>query len=168
MNIQGIDHIEMYVGDARQTAYVLCTAFGFRVRGQGGPETGLTGQRSILLGQGDIRVLLTTGLTPDHPASGYVARHGDGVVALQGCVLALRGSAKLAQFAVRSGKKFRNPAPGLRGPPGARARGAPARLADALDCEKRQRRVPPTQPVAASAPTDLPKKLPCSHRVVRH
>ncbi|GAA1824632.1 4-hydroxyphenylpyruvate dioxygenase [Luedemannella flava] len=79
MNIQGIDHIEMYVGDARQTAYVLCAAFGFRVRGQGGPETGLAGQRSLLLGQGDVRILVTTGLSADHPATGYVARHGDGV-----------------------------------------------------------------------------------------
>ena len=79
MSIQGIDHIEMYVGDARQTAYFLCTAFGFRVCGQGGPETGLVGQRSLLLGQGDIRILLTSGLSADHPAVEYVTRHGDGV-----------------------------------------------------------------------------------------
>jgi 4-hydroxymandelate synthase len=79
MNIHGIDHVEFYVGDARQTAYFLCTAFGFRVCGQGGPETGLDGQRSLLLRQGDIWILLTSGLTGDHPASEYVARHGDGV-----------------------------------------------------------------------------------------
>jgi 4-hydroxymandelate synthase len=79
MTIHGVDHVELYVGDARQAAYYLCTAFGFRVCGQGGPETGLAGQRSLLLGQGDIRVLLTSGLSADHPASGYVARHGDGV-----------------------------------------------------------------------------------------
>jgi 4-hydroxymandelate synthase len=79
MNIHGIDHLEMYVGDARQTAYFLCTAFGFRICGQGGPETGLAGQRSLLLRQGDIRILLTTALSPDHPAYGFVARHGDGV-----------------------------------------------------------------------------------------
>jgi 4-hydroxymandelate synthase len=79
MNIDCIDHVEMYVGDARQTAYFLCTAFGFRVRGQGGPETGLPGQRSLLLAHGDVRILLTSGLTADHPAVAYVARHGDGV-----------------------------------------------------------------------------------------
>ena len=38
MTIQGIDHIELYVGDARQTAYFLCTAFGFRIRGQAAPR----------------------------------------------------------------------------------------------------------------------------------
>ncbi|WP_018350588.1 4-hydroxyphenylpyruvate dioxygenase [Longispora albida] len=79
MNISGIDHVEFYVGDARQTAFYLCTAFGFRICGQGGPETGLHGQRSLLLRQGDIRVLLTSGLVPEHPATEYVGRHGDGV-----------------------------------------------------------------------------------------
>lgn len=79
MNILGIDHLEFYVGDARQAAYFLCTAFGFRVSGQGGPPTGLPGQRSLLLRHGDIRIVLTSGLVADHPATAYVGRHGDGV-----------------------------------------------------------------------------------------
>lgn len=79
MDYLGIDHVEFYVGDARQAAFVLCSAFGFRLCGQGGPETGMQGQRSLLLGQGDCRVLLTSGLRPDHPAVDYVSRHGDGV-----------------------------------------------------------------------------------------
>lgn len=78
-NISGIDHIELYVGDARQTAFYLCTAFGFTICGQGGPETGLASQRSLLLRQGEIQIILTSGLVPDHPATGYVHRHGDGV-----------------------------------------------------------------------------------------
>lgn len=79
MNISGIDHIELYVGDAKQSAFYLCNAFGFEVCGQGGPETGLVGQRSLLLRQGEIQVVLTTGLVADHPATEYVRRHGDGV-----------------------------------------------------------------------------------------
>jgi 4-hydroxymandelate synthase len=79
MRILGVDHLEFYVGDARQTAYFLCTAFGFRIRGQGGPQTGLSGQRSLLLQHGDIHLVLTSGLEPDHPATEYVRRHGDGV-----------------------------------------------------------------------------------------
>ncbi|MBV9446272.1 MAG: 4-hydroxyphenylpyruvate dioxygenase [Streptosporangiaceae bacterium] len=79
MNIGDIDHIELYVGDAIAVAQYLCTAYGFRVIGHGGPDTGLTSQRSVLLGQGDIRILLTSGLHKDHPASQFVARHGDGV-----------------------------------------------------------------------------------------
>ncbi len=79
MKIFDIDHIELYVGDAIAAARSLCTAYGFRIYGHGGPETGLPDQRSVLLGQGDIRILLTSGLHKDHPASQFVARHGDGV-----------------------------------------------------------------------------------------
>lgn len=79
MTIKGIDHIELYVGDARLTAYMLQHAFGFQVRGTGGPETGLDGQRSLLLNQRDVWIVVTTGLAEDHPAAVYVAQHGDGV-----------------------------------------------------------------------------------------
>jgi 4-hydroxymandelate synthase len=79
VTINRVDHIEMYVGDARQAAYVLCTGFGFRICGQGGPETGLADQRSLLLAHGGVRILLTSALRADHPAADYVARHGDGV-----------------------------------------------------------------------------------------
>lgn len=79
MNVGNIDHIEFYVGDSIAVAQSLRTAYGFRVCGHGGPDTGLPGQRSVLLGHGDIRILLTSGLHEDHPASQFVARHGDGV-----------------------------------------------------------------------------------------
>lgn len=79
MEILDTDHIEMFVGDARQAAHQLCATYGFHVYGHGGPETGLAGQRSVLLGQRDIRILLTSGLNGEHRASRYVARHGDGV-----------------------------------------------------------------------------------------
>ena len=80
MDILGIDHVEFYVGDARQAAFFLCTAFGFHIAGHGGPETELPRQRSLLLAHGDSRVLLTSALgTGHHPADGYVSRHGDGV-----------------------------------------------------------------------------------------
>ncbi|MEV0428786.1 4-hydroxyphenylpyruvate dioxygenase [Micromonospora sp. NPDC050495] len=82
MHINGIDHVELYVGDARQAAFYFGTAVGFRPRGQGGPETGLADQRSLLLAQGGIRMLLTSGLTAEHPASAYVQRHGDGIAVL--------------------------------------------------------------------------------------
>jgi 4-hydroxymandelate synthase len=82
MNLSGIDHIELYVGDARQAAFYYCTAFGFQVRAQGGPETGLKGQRSLLLTQGDIRMVLTSPLVADHPAAEFVHKHGDGVAVI--------------------------------------------------------------------------------------
>lgn len=79
MDIRGIDHIELYVDDTRQSAAYFGNAVGLRPRGQGGPETGLTGQRSLLLRHADIRLLLTSGLTADHPAAAYVRQHGDGI-----------------------------------------------------------------------------------------
>jgi 4-hydroxymandelate synthase len=86
MQILDTDHIEMFVGDARQAAHQLCATYGFHVYGHGGPETGLMGQRSVLLGQRDIRILLTSGLSGGHRASRYVAQHGDGVAVIAfGC-----------------------------------------------------------------------------------
>ena len=82
MKIQGIDHIEFYVGDLRRWADQLCTAFGFLVHGRGGPDTGLPGQRSLLLRHGQAQILLTAALAPGHPAAAYVRRHGDGVAAI--------------------------------------------------------------------------------------
>ena len=79
MEIFGIDHVEMYVGDARQSAFYLGTAFGLQTHGHGGPETGLPDQRSLLLRESDVQIVLTSGLTADHPASRYVQKHGDGV-----------------------------------------------------------------------------------------
>ncbi len=102
MDIAHVDHVELYVGDAQQLAYYLCHAFEFQLYGQGGPETGLPGQRSLLLGQGDIRLLLTSGLTSTHPASRYVQQHGDGVARI-----ALRTADATAAFdeAVRRGAR---------------------------------------------------------------
>jgi 4-hydroxymandelate synthase len=102
MNVTTVDHVEFYVDDAQRTAEHLCSAFGFRCYGQGGPETGLAGQRSLLLGQGGIRLLVTSALAADHPAAAYVERHGDGVA----CV-ALRTDDAAAAFAhaVRAGAR---------------------------------------------------------------
>ncbi|HEY0641402.1 MAG TPA: 4-hydroxyphenylpyruvate dioxygenase [Pseudonocardiaceae bacterium] len=78
MNLQGIDHVEFYVGDASEEAGRLCTAYGFDVLGRAaGP-----GHESVLLGQGGIRLVLTTGLTGEHPATEYVLRHGDGLATI--------------------------------------------------------------------------------------
>ncbi|WP_246486711.1 VOC family protein [Kribbella qitaiheensis] len=79
MEIYGIDHVEMYVGDAKQAAFYLANAFGLQVHGQGGPETGLADQRSLLLRESAVQIVLTSGLAASHPAAEYVQRHGDGV-----------------------------------------------------------------------------------------
>jgi 4-hydroxymandelate synthase len=77
MDVTTVDHVEFYAGDAEQTARHLAEAYGFRRLGQSGP--GLPGQRTILLGQGGIRVLVTAATDPAHPVAAHVERHGDGV-----------------------------------------------------------------------------------------
>src|SRR6266702_3156759 len=74
MQVNGIDHVEFYVANADEVAAQLCAAYGFRVQGQ----VGLADRSSILIKQNEIRLLLTDGRTETHPASVYVARHGDG------------------------------------------------------------------------------------------
>ncbi len=112
MDISDIDHIELYAGDAVAVAQSLCAAYGFRVYGHGGPETGLLGQRSILVGQGDIRMLLTSGLHQDHPASKFVARHGDGVAVVAfrtgSAAAAYTGALAAGGLAVREPRSWEN------------------------------------------------------------
>src|SRR5579872_6574834 len=77
--LNGTDHVEFYVGNARQSAYYYRSAFGFRLAAYRGPETGTRDRASYLLVQNKIRLVLTTALQPDHPVAAHVALHGDGV-----------------------------------------------------------------------------------------
>ncbi|HEX9334978.1 MAG TPA: VOC family protein, partial [Pseudonocardiaceae bacterium] len=75
MHVQGIDHVEFYVANADEVAAKLCATYGFRVQGQVG---GAADHRSVLIRQNDIQLLLTEGRTDTHPATLFVAKHGDG------------------------------------------------------------------------------------------
>jgi len=77
--LNGTDHIEFYVGNARQAAHYYRTAFGFTLAGYRGPETGTRDRASYLLVQDKIRFVLTTPLSPDHPIADHIKLHGDGV-----------------------------------------------------------------------------------------
>src|SRR5439155_22077448 len=77
--LNGTDHIEFYVGNARQAAHFYRTAFGFQLAAYRGPETGVRDRASYVLVQNKIRLVLTTPLTPEHPISEHVRLHGDGV-----------------------------------------------------------------------------------------
>jgi 4-hydroxyphenylpyruvate dioxygenase len=77
--LNGTDHVEFYVGNARQSAHYYRTAFGFELKAYRGPETGVRDRASYLLVQNKIRLVLTTPLHPDHPIAEHVHTHGDGV-----------------------------------------------------------------------------------------
>src|SRR5689334_8319339 len=75
----GIDHLEWWVGNARAFTGCLAGAFGFEPVAHAGPETGRRDRVSYLLQQGEVRFLVTGGLTPDSPVAEHVRQHGDGI-----------------------------------------------------------------------------------------
>jgi 4-hydroxyphenylpyruvate dioxygenase len=80
--INGTDHIEFYVGNAKQAAHYYQSAFGFELIAYAGPETGLRDRASYVLQQDKIRFVLTTSLQKDSVIAEHVKRHGDGVKVL--------------------------------------------------------------------------------------
>src|SRR3978361_2212367 len=77
--LNGTDHVEFYVGNAKQAAYYYKSAFGFQSLSYAGPETGVRDRVSYVLQQGKIRLVLTTPLKSDHPIADHIKKHGDGI-----------------------------------------------------------------------------------------
>jgi 4-hydroxyphenylpyruvate dioxygenase len=80
--LNGTDHVEFYVGNARQAAHFYKSAFGFQSLAYAGPETGVRDHSSYVLEQGKIRLVLTTPLRSENPIAEHIKRHGDGVKVL--------------------------------------------------------------------------------------
>jgi 4-hydroxyphenylpyruvate dioxygenase len=80
--IRRIDHLEFYVGNARQAAAFYEDRYGFATAAYRGLETGSRATTSRLITQGDIRFVLTAALTPEDPVSRFVFQHGDGVAVI--------------------------------------------------------------------------------------
>ena len=74
-----VDHVRFHVGNAKQAAFFYAHCFGFQIEQVSDLTTGVRDAASYLLTQGNIRFLLTSGLTPEHPANLEVAMYGDGV-----------------------------------------------------------------------------------------
>ena len=73
------DHVELWVGNAKQAAYYYEHAFGFRRLAYAGPETGIRDRASYVLCQGEVTLVLTNGLSAEHEATRFASTHGDGV-----------------------------------------------------------------------------------------
>lgn len=80
--IIGTDHVEFYVGNAKQAAYFYQSAFGYELVAYAGPETGLRDRASYVLRQGKINLVLTSAMHSDSEISKHVHKHGDGVKVL--------------------------------------------------------------------------------------
>jgi 4-hydroxyphenylpyruvate dioxygenase len=79
MPIEAIDHIAFWVGNAKQAAHFYTTAMGFEQVAYAGPETGMRGLASYVLRQGQITILLTSGMGPEDAITKFCHEHGDGV-----------------------------------------------------------------------------------------
>lgn len=95
-----VDHVRFYVGNAKQAAFFYASAFGFQVAQIQDLTTGSRTTASYLLTQGNIRILLETPLTPDHPATAEIAKYGDGV---KDIALTVFDAEKAYEQAIRNG-----------------------------------------------------------------
>ena len=73
------DHLEFYVGNAKQAAHYFRSAFGFEQIAYAGPETGSKDRVSYVLRQARLCLVLTAGLDPAGPVAEHVRVHGDGI-----------------------------------------------------------------------------------------
>ena len=79
MPLNGVDHVELWVGNAAQAAYYYRHAFGFKEVAYAGLETGVRDHASHVLRQGRITLVLTGALNSDSPIAAHQHKHGDGV-----------------------------------------------------------------------------------------
>ena len=77
--IRGWDHVEFYVGNAKQAAHFYDKVLGFKPVAKLGLETGVRDRASYVMEQGKARFVLTSALHPDHEIARHCALHGDGV-----------------------------------------------------------------------------------------
>ena len=77
--IKGTDHVEFYVGNAKQAAHYYKTGFGYVNSAYSGLETGNRETASYVMEQGNIRLVFTSALGPDHHIARSAHLHGDGV-----------------------------------------------------------------------------------------
>lgn len=75
----GTDHLELYVGNAKQAAHYYMSAWGFQPLAYAGLETGLKDRVSYVLQQDKIRLVLTSPLKSGGDINRHIDAHGDGV-----------------------------------------------------------------------------------------
>ncbi|TNJ45371.1 4-hydroxyphenylpyruvate dioxygenase [Tamlana fucoidanivorans] len=75
----GTDYVELYVGNAKQSAHFYKTAFGFQSYAYRGLETGSKEAVSYVLKQDKIKLVLTTPLNSHSEINKHIVKHGDGV-----------------------------------------------------------------------------------------
>ncbi|HEY7524020.1 MAG TPA: 4-hydroxyphenylpyruvate dioxygenase [Candidatus Limnocylindrales bacterium] len=77
--LNGIDHVEFWVGNARQASAYFRALWGFTPVAYAGLETGIRDRAMYVMRQNEITIVLTAPLTPDGEIAEHVREHGDGV-----------------------------------------------------------------------------------------
>ena len=77
--LKGIDHVEFWVGNARQASNYYRALWGFTPVAFAGLETGVRDRASYVMVQNDITFVFTAPLHPDSEIAQHVHMHGDGV-----------------------------------------------------------------------------------------
>ena len=75
----GTDHLELIVGNAKQSAYYYMAAWGFQPLAFRGLETGSKDRVSYVVRQDKITLMLTTPLKEGGELNAHLEKHGDGV-----------------------------------------------------------------------------------------
>lgn len=77
--INGTDYVELYCGNAKQSALYYQQAWGFQPLAYRGLETGSKDRVSYVLRQDKITLVLTTPLVAGGEINEHISQHGDGV-----------------------------------------------------------------------------------------
>jgi 4-hydroxyphenylpyruvate dioxygenase len=75
----GIDYVEFYVGNSKQSAHYFKSAFGFQSEAYSGLETGNRENVSFVIKQEKIRLILTSSYKTNSIVNEHCNKHGDGV-----------------------------------------------------------------------------------------
>ncbi|NDI34042.1 4-hydroxyphenylpyruvate dioxygenase [Chengkuizengella sediminis] len=77
--IEDIDYIELYVGNAKQSAYYYCRILGLKIVAYSGLETGDRDRTSYVLKKGNTCIVVSSSHSNEHPISQFVNKRGDGI-----------------------------------------------------------------------------------------
>ncbi len=80
--IRGVDHVEFYVGNAKQASAYYRDRFGFLNTAYRGMETGARDVSTYVMEQGKIRFLVSAATVRDHAITAHTHKHGDGVAVI--------------------------------------------------------------------------------------
>src|ERR1044072_894477 len=76
--VQGVDHLQFFVGNAQQAAHYYSTAFGMTCVAYRGPEHGYRDPAEYVLVSGSARFLISGAVHAGAPGADPVTKHSAG------------------------------------------------------------------------------------------